>query len=218
MRIQRSVMPAAMPCAWIMAVFMLAGVLTGCQESTHPDADTTQYSSVPELPVPVLNDWLGYADPVSGFTGKVPAGWARKVLSETSASIDWLDGDGHAVTFQSPMTSAEDRFSDYIMVELLPATPAEGFIADSPETHAVDIDGREALQERIVLKDFAVEGSTIDLVAYQLLSEELGYSLGVYVVGELREDEQLAEIFRIFRQHFGFPPNRLSVSLLEHAK
>lgn len=178
------------------------------------DAGMVAFES--RLPKQNASSWRDYVDAHTGFTSKFPENWVRTVLSDSASQGAWMDGGGHAITFQSPPTSEDDPFSDYIMVEMLPSAPAGGFIAETGESERlpVEVDGRRAHRERIVLRDFSVDDAAIDLVAYQVVTEELGYSMGLYVVGELREDARLAEIMTIFMQHFVFPPDRLQVSTL----
>ena len=194
---------------------VLCSFLASCgQQDDRGESDLLSDSQflTPTLPVLAQSDWGEYIDPVSGFQAQAPAGWSVSVLG-TGAEVDnWFDSEGHAVTFQSPASSSRDTYSDYIMVELLPFEPAAGFIVDSADRTEVSIDGRTAFRERIVLRDFPVDNTVIDLVAYQLVTEELGYSMGLYVVGELREDIRLKEIFSTFLQHFVYPPNELQVS------
>lgn len=202
-----------------LAGAVVCALLVACSQHDNgtESADGMDALSLqPTLPTMTRSDWGGYVDPVSGFNARAPVGWSVSTLGEASEtsfkSNSWFDSEGYAVTFQSPASSSDDNYSDYIMVELLPFAPAAGFISENGERIEVTIDGRSAYRERIVMLDFPVEDSTIDLVAYQLITEELGYSMGLYVVGELREDIRLQEIFTTFMQHFVFPPNDLQVS------
>ncbi len=186
--------------------------LSACnQQSGLLSSTGSQSGAHTLLPVMAQSDWGDFIDPVSGFKARVPTGWTVLVMGDAHAD-NWYDSEGHAITFQSPPSSDTDIYSDYIMVEFLPSAPAAAFISDDSEQIPVSIDGRSTVRERIVLRDFPVESASIDLVAYQLLTAELGYSMGLYVVGELREDQGLAEIFSIFRENFVFPPDNLQVS------
>ena len=208
------ILVALKPAAILLTMF--CSFLVACGQDNDSRSESAQLggaaSSAPTLPILAFKDWGEYIDPVSGFKAHAPDGWTVSVLGEGAEVDNWFDSDGHAVTFQSPASSLDDTYSDYIMVELLPFEPAAGFISRSSERTEVTIDGRTAFRERIVMRDFPLEDTQIDLVAYQLVTAELGYSMGLYVVGELREDRRLKEIFSTFMQHFVYPPNELQVS------
>ena len=203
----------------VLAVVAVSALLLACSQQdseTQSSGLSDALPLQPSLPAMARSDWGSYVDPVTGFSARAPVGWTVSTLGNASTasfkSDSWFDSEGHAVTFQSPASSADDNYSDYIMVELLPFAPAAAFISESTDRMEVTIDGRSTYRERIVMADFPVENTVIDLVAYQLISEELGYSMGLYVVGELREDIRLQDIFSTFLKHFTFPPNDLQVS------
>ena len=160
-------------------------------------------SSKEELPILEFSDWLKHTDPVVAFKLAIPLNWRRQlVVDENEASAE--NTAGYAVTYQSPPTSDHDVFSDYIMVEIL-ADDKAGFVTDGSWRVPILVDGRSATWERVVLDNHAVGGDSLDLVAYQLLRDEPGYSLGIYVVGESKEEERLREIFTIVIDSFAFP-------------
>jgi len=164
-------------------------------------ADVDAYPTDEELPMLEFSDWIKHADPIVGFEIAVPLNWQRQlVVDDVNAEVY----DGYAVTYQSPQTSDSDVFSDYIMVEML-ADENAGFVTDGSWRVPILIDGRSATWERVVLDDHAFGGDSLDLVAYQLLREEPGFSMGIYVVGEAKEEERLREIFTIVIDSFAFP-------------
>jgi len=170
---------------------------------TDNSADKKTSSSAAELPNLEFADWFKHTDPIVAFKLAVPLTWQRQlVVDENDLSVQ--DYTGYAVTYQSPPTSDSDVFSDYIMVELL-ADDSAGFATDGSWRVPILVDGRSATWERVALENHAVDGDSLDLVAYQLLREEPGYSLGIYVVGELKEEARLREIFTIVIDSFAFP-------------
>ena len=138
-------------------------LLAACGQSSNSVPYGTE-TGEPLLPVLTRADWGNYIDPVSGFRARVPAGWTALVLGEARPG-NWYESEGHAITFQSPASSDSDTYSDYIMVEFLPSASSAGFIADSAEKYPVTIDGRTTVRERVVMYDFPVENTSIDLVA-----------------------------------------------------
>jgi len=166
-------------------------------------ADNKMSASAAELPNLEFADWFKHTDPIVAFKLAVPLTWQRQLVDDEK-DLSAEDYTGYAVTYQSPQTSDSDVFSDYIMVELL-ADDSAGFDTDGSWRVPILIDGRSATWERVALEDHAVAGDSLDLVAYQLLREEPGYSLGIYVVGELKEEARLREIFTIVIDSFAFP-------------
>lgn len=168
-------------------------------------------SLAPRLPVLHANDWVEYTDPVAGFQLRVPRSWTRQVLgSDDDEGVD----TGYAVTYLSP-TSDNDLFADYIMVELLPQAET-GFLANSSATRTVvEIDGRQAISERIILDDYPFDDQTVDLLVHQLTLSGIDYSLGVYVVGEIREEQRLNAVFKSVLQSFSFSSTEWLISSIE---
>lgn len=186
--------------------------LSGCQRFANDKVgDAVESATVihesARLPELGADDLTSYVDPVAGFSGRVPVGWSQVVLSKPHE-------DGYAVSFESPASNPEDVFADYLMVEFLEGASPEGFLATPADREEVTIDGRSAYRERILLDDFDVGGDTIDLVVYQLTWLEIGYSLGLYAVGEQREQERLEQVFNAFVQSFVFPFTSMQVSQL----
>jgi len=164
-------------------------------------ANVDEYPIDEELPMLEFSDWIKHTDPIVRFKLAVPLDWQRQLVVD---DVNAEKYDGYAVTYQSPQTSDSDVFSDYIMVEML-ADENAGFETDGSWRVPILIDGRSASWERVVLDDHAFGSDSLDLVAYQLLREEPGYSLGIYVVGEIKEEERLREIFTIVIDSFSFP-------------
>ena len=161
------------------------------------------YAGVEELPLLEFTDWIKHTDPIVTFELAVPLTWQRQLVVDQD-ELAAQNYTGYAVTYQSPLTSDDDVFSDYIMIEML-AEDKAGFVTDGSWQAPILIDGRSATWERVALDDHDVGGDSLDLVAYQLLREEPGFSLGIYVVGETKEEERLREIFTIVIDSFAFP-------------
>jgi len=205
----------------VVAIVMLCVLLSVPHVANKPQADIdlsvsgelSFVSQQPRLPVLEADDWVEYTDPVAGFQLRVPRSWTRHVLGS--------DGDGesedtgYAVTYLSPTLVDGDEFADYIMVELLPQ-PETGFLSNSSATHtAVEIDGRQAISKRIILDDYPFDDQTIDLLVHQVTLSGIDYSLGVYVVGELREEQRLDSLFKSVLQSFSFSATDWLISSIE---
>jgi len=185
----------------VVAIVMLCVLLSVPHVANKPQADIdlsvsgelSFVSQQPRLPVLEADDWVEYTDPVAGFQLRVPRSWTRHVLGS--------DGG--------------DEFADYIMVELLPQ-PETGFLSNSSATHtAVEIDGRQAISKRIILDDYPFDDQTIDLLVHQVTLSGIDYSLGVYVVGELREEQRLDSLFKSVLQSFSFSATDWLISSIE---
>ncbi len=183
----------------IVLIPLVLSQLSGCGRQTADRPETAVASlSVDEV--------ISYLDPVAGFSGKIPVGWRRITLSEP-------DEESYAISFESPPSDDDDVFADYLMVEFLAASEAEGFVADPEERLLVTIDGREAYRDKLLLDRFDVGQGQLDLVVYQLTLLEIGYSFGLYVVGEQHEAPRLSRVFDEFVDSFRFPSNPVQVSL-----
>lgn len=138
---------------------------------------------------------IDYIDPLVGYEAQVPKGWQRVALDEP--------GDiGFSVSFESPPSHEQDSFSDYLLVEVLPGQLPEGFPVEPDERTVMQVAGQNVYRERIVLKDYPVGGTTIDLVAWQLKLVQNDYSVGMYVVGEQFNAAQLERILIEFAYSF----------------
>lgn len=203
----------------VVAIAMLLVLLSLPHITNKPQTDidlslsteTSFVSLQPRLPELEEDDWVEYTDPVVGFQLRVPRTWTRHVLGSDDESED----TGYAVTYLSPTLVDGDEFADYIMVELLPQ-PETGFLSNSSATRtAVEIDGRQAISERIILDDYPFDDQTIDLLVHQVTLSGIDYSLGVYVVGEIREERMLESLFKSVLQSFSFSTTEWLISSFE---
>lgn len=151
--------------------------------------------------------WIEHTDPVAGFALTLPDKWFRRVLNDSpeDSGGDEQQAGGYAVTYLSPLTSDDDTFADYIMVELLPGD-ATGFTANTrTERQNIKVDGITAIRERIELLEYPVADGDIDLVAYQTIVTRARYSLGIYAVGQRHESVALESLFSRVIETFKLP-------------
>ena len=71
-----------------------------------------------EYPHEVLTDLDTYENIDYGFSIAVPAGWSP-VIADVDDNDAFLE-PGYAIGFESGRQGKDDRFADYILVELLP--------------------------------------------------------------------------------------------------
>lgn len=162
----------------------------------------THESDTPTLAVPVMTP---YSDRQGGFETVIPSNWRRARDSEYRTGY-------MQVTFESPPSNSRDLFSDYLMIEILPGVSQPAFSHEPDERVAMTVDGSAVYRERFILDDYPVEDVTLDLVAWQIVLATPHYTLGLYVIGESREDARLERILIELAHAFSFkrPPFRLS--------
>lgn len=128
-----------------------------------------------------------YVDPFYSFEVAVPSGWQRIVsLDETTQPFDGLEA-GYVLGFESPRSAVDDRYADYVMIEILPGQEAAAFQSSGQERSAVVIDGRPAMRDRILLDAVPMPDASLSLVVYQATMRGLGFQVGLYAVGEQHE-------------------------------
>jgi len=124
--------------------------------------------------LPVIDRLIPYRDADYGFSMAVPEGWAQIYAAESDTDEEALE-PGYAIGFESPRSSVDDRFADYVM-------------------------------------DFQVSGDTIDLIVYQAEIVELGFTVGIFVIGEQHESDVLSDAFELTLKTFKIPDNPFDVS------
>jgi len=154
---------------------------------------------------------LPYRDEDYGFEVAIPDNWSRIFAAEDDAKVDELE-PGYAIGFESPRSSESDVFADYIMVEILPGATTGGFDSDGSRAEVVMVDGRVAITDRIDLDGFDINGNSIDLVVFQAEIVELGFTVGIFAIGEKREIDVLADAFSLALKTFKVPDDPFSVS------
>lgn len=164
---------------------------------SFPSQDKTPYLASPST--------ISYLDPDTGFEANIPESWMR--ISHTS-----VDDIGFTVSFESPASDPTDVFADYLMIDIQPAR-IEPVFAESPERRiAFNINSVDVLREQIVLEDYPVADTVLDLVVWQLILNEDLHSVGIYVVGEKSESEMLERVLLDFAFSFELPISPFQLS------
>jgi len=177
--------------------------LAGIMLQTYPQSDSALVQHEQNLPLdfePALPqlELTGYVDPLAGFSARVPLNWQRVQISAPSDA-------GVTVSFESPPTGLDDLFADYLMVDIQPGQRVEVLAAPSDEQILMQIAGLEVYRERIPLDHHPVAGIHLDLVVWQVTFRQPGYAVGIYAIGERREEARLERLLIEFAHSFELP-------------
>ena len=185
--------------------------------------------------VELVLDIEHYDDYDYGFSMAIPAGWRRIVTAEpevkavsgllsgvetgstlsegVSPSLDMqILEPGYAVGFESAQQHADDQFADYILVEILPGKFSGLFAADMNDRQSVLIDGRPASYDRLEIKHASTGLTDVDLVIYQAELAGVGYTVGLYAIGEHTSERTMAIAFEVMLQTFRIDRSPFTVS------
>lgn len=164
-----------------------------------------------------------YEDLNYGFTVAVPVGWTRIVAADAleSSSDERLDESsvsqstsvrpepeslvlepGYAVGFESASRELDDPFTDYILIEILPGKDSGLFQADLAQRRYITVDDHRASLDRIEISRENSDLTDVDLIVYQSEFSGLGYTVGLYAIGELIREPLLAMAFAVMLQTF----------------
>ncbi|NND90721.1 MAG: hypothetical protein HKN42_07630 [Granulosicoccus sp.] len=181
--------------------------------------------------VELLLDIEAYEDPDYGFSVAIPTGWrkivtaeperdpqsARAVIDDTqegaaaSMSLELLE-PGYAVGFESVQQNRDDRFADYILIEILPGNASGLFYSDGLQRQPVTIDGRSAWYDRLEVDEASSGLTDVDLVIYQAEFSGLGYTVGLYAIGEPEREAIMSTAFGVMLSTFKVTRAPFSVS------
>lgn len=154
---------------------------------------------------------LPYFDDDYGFEVAVPEHWSRNFAATSDEQSEALE-PGYAVGFESPRSGTNDVFADYLMVEILPGAHSGAFETDGSHTRVEMVDGRVAVVDQVNLDGFEIDDNRIDLVVFQAEIVELGFTVGIFVIGEQHEVAVLADAFELALKTFRVPDDPFSVS------
>lgn len=179
-------------------------------------ADATDHSSLERLLAIEAYEDLDY-----GFKVAIPVGWRKIVTAESSndpgSSANSTPGSGqesvstamplslepgYAVGFESVQQNADDRFADYILIEVLPGGESGLFDANHSLRQPVTIDGRKTWFDRLEIDRMSSGLTDVDLVVYQAELSGVGYTVGLYAIGEPIREQLLAMAFEVMLQTF----------------
>lgn len=208
----------------------LLSLCCGIAEPLNVSSARQQRALSGETSVELVLDIEAYEDADYGFSMAIPVGWRRIVTAETSdvgesqaevlASMQaadsgfdslWLE-PGHAVGFESSQQHADDQFADYILVEILPGDASGLFAADASRRRQIQIDGRPAIYDRLEIEGGSSGLTDVDLVIYQAELSGVGYTVGLYAIGESSSEKLMAIAFEIMLQTFRIETAPFSVS------
>jgi hypothetical protein len=182
-----------------------------------------------------LLDIEAYEDPDYGFKVAIPRGWRKIVTAKPekyeswNGTSDFVSGaqlnealssgvelqslePGYAVGFESVQQGLDDHFADYILVEILPGSDSGLFAADGRYRHPVTIDGHATWYDRLLV-DRASSGLTdVDLVIYQAEFSGIGFTVGLYAIGEPARERIMSAAFAVLLQTFTITRAPFSVS------
>ncbi len=205
--------------------------LFGTSVSEHRSGDDQGSGHSLEL----ILDVEAYEDLDYGFSVAIPAGWRRIVTAEPEeeTAAELLSGvetgsalnegeapsldlqalePGYAVGFESAQQHDDDQFADYILVEILPGDYSGLFAADLNERCSVVIDGRPAIYDRLEIKHASTGLTDVDLVIYQAELAGVGYTVGLYAIGEHTSERIMAIAFEVMLQTFKIDRSPFPVS------
>ena len=152
-----------------------------------------------------------YVDPDFGFSLAVPAGWIPVVAEESDADLDVLE-PGYAIGFESPRERDGDVFSDYLMVEIMPGRDSGLFETDGSRRRETVVDGRTAWRDELTIAPGSGHGGGTALLVRQAALSGLGYTVGLYAVGEPARRVLLEEAFEAMLRTFRLPHAPFDVS------
>lgn len=172
-----------------------------------------------------------YEDIDYGFKVAIPVGWRKIVTVDAVADAegsadsgfgagqDPLSSDaplslepGYAVGFESVQQDVDDRFADYILIEVLPGTESGRFDADQSLSIPVTVDGRHTWFDRLEIDQASSGLVDVDLVVYQAELSGVGYTVGLYAIGEPIREPLLAMAFEVMLQTFEIIRDPFTVS------
>ncbi|MGQ7844080.1 hypothetical protein ACUNV4_06375 [Granulosicoccus sp. 3-233] len=172
-----------------------------------------------------------YEDLDYGFKVAIPVGWRKIVTADSiSAPVSGADSTpgggqeavsstvplslepGYAVGFESVQENPDDRFADYILIEVLPGGESGTFDADRSQRRPVTIDGRQTWFDRIEIDQASSGLIDVDLVVYQAEVSGVGYTVGLYAIGEPVREQLLAMAFEIMLRTFRIIRDPFTVS------
>ncbi|MFT7214029.1 MAG: hypothetical protein ACI9XK_004294 [Granulosicoccus sp.] len=144
-----------------------------------------------------------YDDDDYGFSVAIPSGWAKVVAVDTLEVFEVLE-PGYAIGFEAPHEGSDDLFADYIMIEILPGTDSGAFETDGSNRMEVSIDSRPAWIDKLDVNAEVYGLEDINLTVYQAQISGLGYTVGLYAIGEPGREEMMAAAFELLVRTFSF--------------
>jgi len=181
------------------AIIALVVAVKAPPTTTALVTDLFDESRVAELPL----DIEPYEDLDYGFSVAIPAGWRKIISAESESDVNSLE-PGYAVGFESPSQGGYDAFADYILIEIMPGSDSGSFITDGSNRSAVFIDGKPAWVDQIDVDGGDAGLDDMDLTVYQAVITGLGYTVGIYAIGEANRKELMSAAFQVMVRTLSF--------------
>lgn len=159
----------------------------------------------------VLLDIESYEDTDYGFTVAIPTGWQKIVTAETDESFSQLE-PGYAVGFESPHQGEEDQFADYLLIEVLPGRDSGLFESDGTNRRQISINGQTAWMDRLEVKGERGGLTEVDLTIFQAEISGLGYTVGLYAIGEPSRARLMSDAFEVIVRTFRLTASPFPIS------
>ena len=157
--------------------------------------------------------FVDYVDESFGFSMVVPQHW-KEIITDVGIEDSGVSEPGYSVIFESPKQSEVDTYADYIMVEVLPGNETGAFDSDGKHRDLVIVDGQKAVRDELTLVNFPFGETSIDLTIRQAEIAQLGYTVGLYVIGTRDNAQMLDSAFRALLYSFQLPEAPYQVSEL----
>ena len=148
----------------------------------------------------LLVDLDTYENTDYGFSVAIPAGWSP-VIADVDEDDVYLE-PGYAIGFESNRQGKDDRFADYILVELLPGRDSGLFETDGRQRELIKVNGRTGFREQLRIDGRENGLSAIDLIVHQAEVQGLGYTIGFYAIGEPANEVMMRDAFDIMLRTF----------------
>ena len=153
-----------------------------------------------EYPREVLTNLDTYENTDYGFSVAVPAGWSP-VIADVDDD-DRLLEPGYAIGFESGRQGKDDRFADYILVELLPGRDSGLFETDGRQREMIKVNGKSGFREQLRIDGRENGLSAIDLIVHQAEIQGLGYTIAFYAIGEPTNEVMMRDAFDVMLRTF----------------
>lgn len=144
-----------------------------------------------------------YEDGDYGFDVAIPAGWTRIVTADLESDLAVLE-PGYAIGFESPSQGGDDHFADYVLIEILPGTDSGVFSTDGANRRMINIDGKPAWIDKLDINSAGFGKGDVDLTVFQAELVGLGYTVGLYAIGETDRQDLMSAAFQVMIQTFRF--------------
>jgi len=183
--------------------FSASALMTTVFDSTSSSLNAEAANLDVSMPSDSLLEISSYEDENYGFSMAVPAGWHKIIPEEIPEDYDVLE-PGYAVGFEAPLEKEDDLFSEYIMIEIMPGSDSGAFDTDGSNRLEVLIDGRPAWIDSLSVNAASLGLSDVELTVYQAHISGLGFTVGLYAIGEPDRKLMMLEAFELLIRTFSF--------------